>query len=780
MIFSARHIYLSGIVQGVGFRPYVYKLAEEMGIKGWVSNTSQGVEIHAEGENLERFYQRLLAEIPSLAMIHHAEWQKVLPERYRTFAIIKSMNQGSADSLISPDIATCPECLQEIFDPEQRRYHYPFTNCTNCGPRYTIIRDIPYDRKHTTMSAFALCPDCAREFQDPADRRFHAQPVACPRCGPQVELFDGQGNKLPGWGVEQLEAGAIIAVKGLGGFHLVCDAKNPEVVKRLRARKERGAKPFALMVRDIQKANEVVRINEVEAKLLQATAAPIVILPLRRALAEIGLSEDIAPGLHTLGLMLPYTPLHHLLFTGTYDYLVMTSANLSGRPLLYRNEDAIGQLRGIADYFLLHDREIFHPCDDSVVQVIGEQPVFFRRARGYVPLPVASPVLIKRPVLGVGGEIKNAFCLAFQEKAFVSQHIGDIEGYENYERFLQEMSSFQKTVNICPEALAYDAHPGYQTAVYAQSQEMPKTKVYHHHAHLVSVLGEHGRIQPTLGVICDGTGYGGDGKIWGFEFLYGNAQNCRRLAHLEYLPLPGGDAGSKYPQRIAYAYAKYLLREMETYKKQFKDLSGDFFKEPSIWQGLTEQEIKILNQQLEKELQVFWTSSAGRLFDAVSGLLGVCLKVTYEGQAAIELESAAVKWLERREASLAELIEKTSLRPYGFEIQDGNMRIIRIRRLFSEMIHDMIQQRDRGEIALKFHLTIVEMIIETVKQLDMDEGIIVISGGVFQNKLLTECLLHRCRVSGIETLRAVDLPPGDGGIAYGQILILNEVYAKCV
>lgn len=786
MTLSAWQIYLNGIVQGVGFRPFVFKLAREMGIKGWVNNSSHGVNIHAEGVDLERFYQRLLSEAPKLARIVSSRWEETLPQHFSDFSIISSEEDSTADVLISPDVATCDDCLNDLFTLGNRRYHYPFTNCTNCGPRYTIIKKVPYDRAQTTMSVFPMCPECADEYQDPGDRRFHAQPVACNHCGPQAKLLDADGNLCAGLGIKQLEAGAIVAVKGLGGFHLMCDARNEETVERLRSRKERGAKPFALMARNIEKIRTELELSDLEEELLTGTAAPIVILERKSAVQEQGgksgrLPAAIAPGLHTLGVMLPYTPLHHLLFAdGSFDFLVATSANLSGRPLIYDNDEALKELKGIADYFLIHDREIYHPCDDSVVQVMGGLPVFHRRARGYVPLPVFTDADISVPMLAVGGELKNAFALAYRDRIFLSQYIGDIENYENYRRFVQEVKSFQDVVGISPERIVHDAHPDYQTTRYALDSPWPKAKVQHHHAHMVSVLGEHGRNDPVLGVICDGTGYGEDGRIWGFEFLYGNAAGVKRMAHLQYLPLPGGDAGAKHPLRIAYAYLKVLFSPAE------------WERTAALWQGLSADEQRVLDQQVAKNYQVFPTSSAGRLFDAVSALLGVCRSVTYEGQAAIELESRAAGWQRENEvrgnakkSGDAEKSgdterEKIKILPYPVEFADSRDGLqILVVKLFRSIIEDILDHQNAGKIAYRFHLTVASAIVQTIRRLNV-KGPVVISGGVFQNKLLTEMLLELCRTEDIEILRHKNLPPGDGGIALGQILIGNEVLKQCV
>lgn len=734
----------------------MYKLAKELNIKGWVNNSSSGLNIHAEGDDLETFFKRLLAEAPPLSKIVSVNRLDGEFVGYEEFTIRKSKTDEKANVLISPDIATCDECLQDIRTPENRRYRYPFTNCTNCGPRYTIVRSVPYDRERTTMHSFPMCQDCTDEYENPCDRRFHAQPVACTACGPQVKLVDAKGNLVDSLGMDQISAGAIIAVKGLGGFHLVCDAGNSETVRRLRQLKERGAKPFALMARDQDSAQKHLEISPLEEELLRSPAAPIVILN-RRKESPYALPDEIAPGLKTIGLMLPYTPLHHLLFDGSYDFLVMTSANLRGRPLIYENEKALAQLNGIADYFLFHDRDIYHPCDDSVIRVIGRIPVFMRRARGFVPLPSDLAVDLNRPILAVGGELKNSFCLAAGRQAFMSQYLGDMAGYENFQRFYQEVESFRAVVNIYPQAVAHDAHPDYQTTRYALDTQLPSVNIQHHHAHLVSVLGEHNRQEAALGIICDGTGFGMDSKIWGFEFIYGNAQGFERQAHLEYLPLPGGDAGAKYPLRIAYMYAKSLLSP------------EDWGKSQTLWPQLGSEERAILDRQFESGVQIYPTSSAGRLFDAISAILGICTYVTYEGQAAIELEEVAVEWLHNQEGL-------TELTPYPVELRlEEDIYVLGVGSSFSSIVKEILAGRERGEIAYRFHLTMAQAMVETAITLGVGEGPLVLNGGVFQNKLLAERVLELCHNHNIQVMRAKMLPPGDGGIAFGQILIANEV-----
>ncbi|KUO66977.1 MAG: hydrogenase maturation protein HypF [Gracilibacter sp. BRH_c7a] len=821
---KAIKIHYDGIVQGVGFRPFVFKIANNFDINGWVKNSSNGLDIHAEGEKIEEFTFALQNETPPLATITATDISVTEYQGYTDFKIIKSDNAAQADVLISPDIRTCPDCLQEMFDKGDRRYLYPFINCTNCGPRYTIIRDRPYDRDKTTMDTFSMCSRCREEYEDPLDRRFHAQPVACEVCGPSLRLLDGDGREIEVLqSVKLLESGAIIAVKGLGGFHLVCDAYNEPSVKKLRDIKERGLKPFALMVRNLDIASQEVYLSEEEKNILTSPASPIVLLS-RLDKYDSKLSSHVAPNLHTLGIMLPYTPIHHLLFQSTIDVLVMTSANLSGQPLIYDNEIALRDLNGIADYFLVHDRDIFHPCDDSVIQVIGGKTTFLRRARGYVPLPIFLQSEVHGSIAALGGELKNAFCLASGEKAFMSQYIGDMHGYDNYERFELEFHSYQKVANVFPDKVSYDLHPEYATSKMAKQMKLPKCTVQHHHAHLVSVMEEYRLNKPTLGIICDGTGYGEDGRIWGFEFLYGDATSYERKAHLEYLPLPGGDAGAKKPLRIAYAYLQQLLSPSEYQDTEL------------LWANLSALEKTILDGQLKSGFQIYETSSAGRLFDVVSALLGVCLEVSYEGQAAIELESEAISWLTKinkhhsaqdyatifgldyapevrkmkQEASdrlecLRQLIgrsqdSQTSFNTLKSSIEDIYTKMFETRKendlysfdfdmdleavvlkpgsLFRTIVSEILVGKPRDEIAFRYHYSLACIMLETVLIIEPKKKEVVLSGGVFQNKLLTEILLDLAKEIGVITHYPSLLPAGDGGLALGQVLIANSYFKQ--
>lgn len=807
ILSKAYIIHINGIVQGVGFRPFVYNIAQELKVKGWVKNSSDGVDIHVEGEKIDVFFQRLINEKPPLASIFSVDKKEIPINNYTNFNILESEKTQKNDVNISPDVATCNDCLHEMFNKADRRYHYPFINCTNCGPRYSIIIDRPYDRDKTTMKDFTMCSKCKEEYENPRDRRFHAQPVACDDCGPILRLLDNKGQEINnhGIGIDLLEQGAIIAVKGLGGFHLVCDAYNNQAVKKLRAVKERGLKPFALMARNFETIANEVRVTEFEYNILKSPSAPIVLLPRRNDIRS-RIAPEVAPKLHTLGIMLPYTPVHYLLFQGCYDFLVMTSANLSGRPLIYENDDALNNLYGIADYFLLHNRDIYHPCDDSVIQVIGGKTTFHRRARGYVPFPMLFQDQFMKPIAGLGGEMKNAFCLAGGNKSFMSQYIGDMHGFENFERFKQEYSSYQKLVNIFPEAIAFDLHPDYATTKMAKKMNGSKVSIQHHHAHHVSVMGEYGLEEPLLGLICDGTGYGEDGKTWGFEYIYGNAEGYQRKGHLEYLPLPGGDAGAKHPLRIAYAYIKKIFSNEEWVRTE------------PIWNGLTQQEKTILDSQLKNNFQIFETSSAGRIFDAISGILGICTEVTYEGQAAIELESIATLWSEEKNSDIKNNIEKfasnslyktiellrdiaktcdrneetryKAIEKYNqfkrhdqlmdkelyqiwTEVKNG-MVALKVDFLLADIVNQYLQKRDIGEIAYCFHYSLALAMLEVALLIGLKDNKLIIGGGVFQNKLLTETLLSLAQKVDVTILYPTKLPSGDGGLAFGQVLIANK------
>jgi len=770
---EARYVHFEGIVQGVGFRPLVYRLAVQWDIKGWVLNSASGLEIWAEGspESVEGFIRELTLSPPPLARILRQKITLEEPRGFSRFEIRHSDDRGKKEALISPDVAICPDCYREINDPQDRRYGYPFTNCTNCGPRYTIVMDIPYDRENTTMRKFPMCARCRQEYEDPLHRRFHAQPNACPDCGPQVELVRRRGEAPLARGAEalaearrQLKRGAIVAVKGLGGFHLACNAASRDAVKELRARKQREYKPFAVMARDTAAVRRYCRLSEEEEKLLKSPAAPIVILDRQ----EDGLLpvEVLCPGINTLGVMLPYTPLHCLLFDEELEILVMTSANLSDDPLVTDNEEAFERLAGIADFFLLHNRDIFSRCDDSVVRWVKGDVQFVRRARGYVPFPVTLP-LQGASVLACGSDLKNTFCLTRGREAYLSQHLGDLEYYGNCQQFYQAVPHLMRLLQIAPEIVAYDLHPEYASSRYGRSRgELKAVEVQHHHAHMASCLAEN-QVSPeasVLGVICDGTGWGADGAIWGFEFLLGGYRDFRRAGHLAYLPLLGGEESIRRPQRMAYAY---LLRFL---KEEAKALGERFLYD------LTAEEMALLDIQYRRGFNSWPTSSCGRLFDAVSAWLGICSRVGYEGQAAVELETAAENAARRAGADFAarpEALREIAGRVYPARWEEGEVLLLDPAGWWEGAVEDFVQGVPREVIALRFHLAVAEGIVQTVLMLAQRYGFsqVALSGGTFQNRLLFQAVTRGLEEKGFTVLRQRLVPPNDGGLSLGQAAV---------
>ncbi len=744
-------IHVNGIVQGVGFRPYVYRLAAELGLHGWVLNSSYGVFIEIEGlkERLDEFVLNLTKSPPPLALIRECRVEAIRPTGYTDFVIKESENDDSRSVMVSPDIAICGDCKKEVLSLSDRRYGYPFTNCTNCGPRFTIIKDLPYDRKNTTMASFPMCPACQQEYDDPLNRRFHAQPNACPVCGPQAVLVNADGQRVEASVTGLLKEGYIIAVKGLGGFHLAVDAHQEEAVLRLRQRKKRDAKSFAVMAANLDKAKEYASIDSVAEELLTSRSAPIVILA---AKPDNGLaSHVIHPGLNTLGIMLPYTPLHFLLFDEEIDLLVMTSANISDEPLITENEAALKSLNHVADYFLLHDRDIYNPCDDSVVTVSALGTThFFRRARGFVPK--AIPVNISSaPILAVGSEMKNTFCITRGKEAYLSQHWGDLNHYNNYRNFLDGITRFKQMLNVEPAVIAHDLHPEYQATRWAKSQnEMKLAGVQHHHAHMAAVMAENGLEGEVLGLICDGTGWGTDGAIWGCEIFRGSYTDYTRLGHLKYIPLIGGDLSSKRPYRMAFSYLLAALGEEKAVKEAswlLPDLQG-------MEQDLILQRF---NSPGEKE-----TSSAGRMFDAVGAILGISPVNHYEGQAGIELEARAAK-------------KFCGCYPYDIE-KENQIFTMDIRRAWLLILEDLKKGISSAIIARKFHSTVSHMFLEGLLQARAATGLnrVVLSGGVFHNQILLEEVMQNLRQNGFEAYQHQLIPPGDGGISLGQAIIASE------
>jgi len=753
-------IKVRGVVQGVGFRPFVYRLACEHNLRGWVRNTSGNVAIEVEGDEaaLKSFIAALETEAPPMARIEEVTATFHTPEGYTGFEIRGSRRQKGKYQLVSPDIATCPDCLSELLCPSDRRYRYPFTNCTNCGPRFTIIEDIPYDRLKTTMASFQMCPECQREYDDPLDRRFHAQPNACPKCGPSLELVDAGGSLVKGKDVIStasalLKAGSILAIRGLGGFQLACDATNAIAVNNLRSRKKRPAKPLAVMMATLEEVARHCELSPEEEKLLRSPQCPIVLLRWRRSASDIGAA--VAPNLKYLGVMLPYTPLHHLLLRETGRPLVMTSGNLSEEPIARDNDEALSRLKGIADYFLLHNRGIYARYDDSVFMVVDKVPQAIRRARGYAPYPIFLPFRSKQ-ILACGAEEKNTFCVTKDNHAFVSQHIGDMENEETLAHFENTIELYKKLFRVEPEIVAYDMHPEYLATKYARQigseLSLQPVPVQHHHAHIVSCLAEHKAGGPVIGVAFDGTGFGTDATIWGGEFLLADYKGFQRLGHLEYVPLPGGAAAIKRPYRMALSYLYTLL-------------GADFPLTGLPLSRLDPEEVAVVGKQLARGINSTPTSSAGRLFDAVSALAGVRGKIDYEAQAAIELEMLAPDKLDGAER-----------KAYPFSItSDQGVRVVRLAGLLSAVVQDVRNQVPVPVISLRFHQTVAAIITEVCQGVARETGIneVALSGGVFQNRLLLMLATSALKKAGLEVLSHRLVPCNDGGISLGQAVIAN-------
>jgi hydrogenase maturation protein HypF len=770
-------ISVRGIVQGVGFRPFVYGLAVKHNLKGWVYNTSEDVRIEVEGkaEAIRQFERELGTKAPPLALIENIAVEYHRPVGYKSFEIRKSQAQRGKYQLVSPDVATCQACLDELLNPEDRRYRYPFTNCTNCGPRFTIIEGMPYDRAKTTMRYFEMCPQCQAEYDNPLDRRFHAQPNACPKCGPQVQLVDNEGNLVnktnPIAAAGQLlKDGKIVAVKGLGGFLLACDATDDSAVRTLRVRKNRPSKPFAIMVATLEEAKRHCYVLPEEEKLLTAPQSPIVLMIWR---ADSCVSREVAPNLWFLGIMLPYTPLHHILLRDTGLPLVMTSGNLSEEPIARDNDEALRRLSGIADYFLIHNRDIYSRYDDSVAMVERGTSQLLRRARSYAPYPIRLPFKTGQ-VLGCGAEEKNTFCLTKDNYAFVSQHVGDMENMETLEHFGNTISLYKRLFHIEPEIVAHDLHPDYLATKYARELGAAGIKlvpVQHHHAHIASCLADNGLEGPVIGVAFDGTGMGADGKIWGGEFLVADYHNFRRAGHLEYLPLPGGDAAIKKPYRTAIGYILTLLGE-----DGLSDVIVSAAKQSRVTpiSQVSEVEMEVIKRQIERNVNSPLTSSMGRLFDAISALLGIRGETDYEGQAAVELEMAAYSSVLARGVSGEAMSAAQESYPYRM-VEDNGVRIVRLKDLLSALLEDLRHGVSRGRTSVKFHNTVARMINEMCRLLADETGItrVTLSGGVFQNRLLLRKATSLLEDSGLQVFTHRQVPCNDGGVSLGQAVIAN-------
>ncbi|HLH60973.1 MAG TPA: carbamoyltransferase HypF [Ktedonobacteraceae bacterium] len=784
-----RRILIHGIVQGVGFRPFVYGQAQRRGLAGFVLNDSDGVTIEVEGpaESLDAFEWVLRQEPPPLARIDSLVSYEIAPQNESRFSIAHSNAGTERNALISPDTATCDDCLRELFDPTDRRFRYPFINCTNCGPRFTIVQDVPYDREKTTMRVFPMCPDCRQEYEDPLNRRFHAQPNACPVCGPQVKLINWKWSDATPLAAKNasplmqaahyLAGGAILAIKGLGGYHLACDAMNVEAVQRLRQLKQREAKPFAVMVPDLDIARQLCFINDAEAQLLQSHKRPIVLLNARLDTihpASTSPAPAVAPAYNTLGIMLPYTPLHHLLLS---DFaacigperpaaLVMTSGNLSDEPIAYLDEDAQQRLATIADGTLTHNRAIHMRCDDSVVRVTNAGEQLFRRSRGYAPEPVPLSFDLPMPILACGGHLKNTFCLGKGRQAFISHHIGDLENLETLTSFKEGIEHFQRLFDIYPQAIAYDLHPEYLATKYALDTTIPqKIGVQHHHAHIASVLAEHGLQGPAIGIAADGTGYGTDGAVWGCEIMSAGLSDFERLAHLAYVPLPGGEQAVRQPWRMAAIYLQ------QAYGDAFLKLDIPFVHrlDRSKWRTLSQMTARGINSPP--------TSSLGRLFDAVAALLGLPVgagvepytgTLLYEGQAAIELEIAA-------QPAAAEAIEnkRQSIYPFTLKMRESKATLLDVTPMIRAIVSDIQQGKPVSLIASSFHRSIAALLAATCAGVRAHTGmnIVALSGGVFQNRLLLEQLVACLEELSFQVYINRLVPPNDGGLSLGQLAV---------
>jgi hydrogenase maturation protein HypF len=750
-----------GTVQGVGFRPYVYRLAGELGLSGFVFNDARGVLLEVEGRDdaVERFLARLGSHAPPLAVLERVEAEELEPTSAAGFAILESPRGEVADAPVAPDTATCEECLKELFDPADRRFRYPFTNCTNCGPRFTIVRGVPYDRPLTTMAAFTMCERCQAEYENPGDRRFHAQPNACPDCGPTVALVDAAGEAVSAAGAldpvqaaaRALREGRILAVKGIGGFHLACRADDEGAVAALRARKHREDKPFALMAASIEAARSLVELGARERELLSGPQRPIV---LASRSADAPVADSVAPGSRELGVMLPYSPLHHLLLRDAGATLVMTSGNVSDEPIAYRDDDALGRLATIAEMFLLHDRPIQTRTDDSVVRVVevaaGARTAFLRRSRGYVPASLALPGGAPAPLLACGAELKNTFCLAKGQRAWVGHHVGDLENYETLRSFVEGIEAFQRLFAVEPQVVAHDLHPEYLSTKFAMECEgVELVGVQHHHAHLAACLAEHGELGNAVGAIFDGTGFGTDGTVWGGEFLYGDIADFQRVGMLMPVRLPGGARAIREPWRMA---AAWLATALGGEPEIPLGLIGRV--EESSWRQIQELVRAGINSPV--------TTSMGRLFDAVAALCGVRATVNYEGQAAIELEAAC----DPAEAGC-----------YPIDLErSGEVVVLDPRETVRTVAAEIRAGTPVGVIASRFHNAIARGTVQACQLLASAAAteLVVLSGGVFQNRRLLRTAAAGLDAAGLRVLTPERLPGNDGGIAYGQAAVATR------
>lgn len=758
-MYKRLKINIQGLVQGVGFRPFIYRTAEKYGLKGFVLNSPMGVDVEIEGEEetVYNFLSVIKEQYPPLASITAITAGEVVPNNYTQFEIRKSSAEKTRNTLISPDFSICNDCLNELFEETNRRYRYPFITCTNCGPRYTTIFDIPYDRISTTMNVFEMCSDCRAEYENPLDRRFHSQTNACSQCGPTVYLSDNNGNIIEERepvekAVGLLKQGKIIAVKGLGGFHLLCDAENNESVSLLRKRKHREEKPFAILADNSSDISEFVYVSDDERCILESREKPIVLLQKKDTSI---ISDLVAPDNDYLGVLLPYTPLHYLLIRNNFRALVDTSGNISDEPITINNQDASNKLSGVADYFLMHNRDIFVHCDDSVYMVYDKKPYPVRRARGFTPFPVKISKQLPG-ILGCGGEIKNTFCLIKGDDTFISQHIGDLESISAYEHYQESIEHYKHVLDIEPEVIAYDLHPRYLSTQFAlETESVDKIGVQHHHAHIAACMAENGVDNKVIGLSLDGTGYGTDGTIWGGEILLCDLNEFERIGYIDYAPLPGGEKAIKDVWRIGLSYL-YKVFENDVW-----NLPIQFIRDREY------TESRLVVEMIEKEINSPQTSSLGRLFDGVSSLIGIRDHVSYEGQAAIELES-----------SITMTPEKGG---YSFEIINNNgIFIVSYDNMIRSIVQDLERNIQTGTISLKFHLGLIHVFVDVCRKARTERGLnkVALSGGCFQNMFLLKFLKKSLAENGFEVIHHTKVPANDGGISLGQAVIAGNKYLR--
>ncbi|WP_042351915.1 carbamoyltransferase HypF [Bacillus massiliigorillae] len=756
---QAINMIVRGRVQGVGFRPFVFQLAERLHLHGTIQNNMNGVEIHLEGPQavLEQFVVLLEKEAPRLSRIEEVIVEEAEPRGFDQFSIIESERTGASQLIIPMDVAVCEDCLEEMNNPNDRRYAYPFINCTQCGPRYTIIKELPYDRIYTSMASFAFCEDCEKEYNDPYNRRHHAQPIACPVCGPRVSLVDCQNQAIATEDVfttvnDLLLQGKIIAVKGLGGYHLCCDARNEVAVASLRERKKRPNRPLAVMSQSIEEMKSFAKISEQEESLLKSPEAPIVVLQKN---SKYNLADSVASKMSTIGVMLPYTPLHHLLLQhDELQTLVMTSANTSGLPMNYRDDEALQNLAHIADYFLVHNREILHPVDDSVVQIVENQKDFFRRSRGYAPDPLTTKKNVDG-IIALGGQQKATFAIGRGHQVFVGPYIGELDTIETIEHYQNELTHLMKWVAPSLRTAVIDYHPGYQARQIVKEYDFQEViEVQHHHAHMAACMADNNIEDQTFAIILDGTGFGLDGHIWGFEILHGDARDFTRLAHLTYTPLPGAEKCIREPWRNAVSMLMHLLGE------EGKQYCEALFP-------CNRAAFPVLQAMMEKNMNTVYAGTCGRLFDAVSAITGVCMNASYDGEAAILLSELADCSLE--------------LKPYSFEIHEQDELLFDFTQMLKEIVEDVLSQRDVREISTAFHETIVCAIVQAMSRLQSTSDLqkrVVLSGGSFHNRYLIERLTKTLSELGFEVYSHRDIPCNDGGLSYGQLMVASAKRGK--